>query len=156
MLRNGLRTVVALGFAAVFDVLFYIVVIGINVDDLLGSLPRFIGLVVIVPIALLATISGIYLPFNRLKVIFSKANISVKRYWLFFPLKFDTISNREITSIGIRKSGSTGAGVDKVTHYELYVLTNNKKKITIAENIDGEDTANHLKDYISERLLETV
>lgn len=40
-----------------------------------------------------------------------------------------------------------------IKHYKIIVHTHKHKKITIAEDIDGEDLANQLKGFVCKRLL---
>ncbi len=40
-----------------------------------------------------------------------------------------------------------------IKHFKLIVHSKNHKKVTIAEDIDGEQIAEQLKEFISKRLL---
>ena len=56
----------------------------------------------------------------------------------------------------VRKTHPTlGQGVNQIKHYQVIAHTTKDKKVTIAEDIDGEDLANQLKDFICKRLLIT-
>ena len=103
-------------------------------------------------IGLLATIACIYLPFNNLTTILKNRNIKTRRCWLFFPIKNNSIRSDEIKGIEVKSTGSTGQGVKQIKHYKLIVTTKTFDTVTIAEDIDGEDLAHQLKDFICKKL----
>jgi hypothetical protein len=76
----------------------------------------------------------------------------VTRRLLFFPVFSRLLNTRDITRLSIKRSGSTGQGVDKILHFKLMAHDNSGKTVTIAEDLDGEDVAAHFRDYIAHRL----
>ncbi|MCP4984033.1 MAG: hypothetical protein GY935_26460, partial [Gammaproteobacteria bacterium] len=49
-------------------------------------------------------------------------------------------------------SGSTGQGADKIEHFKIHAVDTGGKKVTLAEDIDGEDVAMHFRDYLAQRM----
>lgn len=58
----------------------------------------------------------------------------------------------QVRHLAIKRTGSTGQGVDKVEHFKLIAVDNQQNKITIAEDLDGQDVAQHFCDYLAERI----
>jgi hypothetical protein len=107
-------------------------------------------------VAIVASIATIYLLFNNLRVRIRTGEIKVLRRLLFFPLFSRSLIPTEISHLSIKRSGSTGQGVDKLQHFKLLAHDLNGKKVTLAEDIDGEDVAGHFRDYLAQRMnLET-
>ena len=108
-------------------------------------------------VGLFASIAVIYLPFNNLTTtIFTQGverKIKTLRRLFIFPIKYNVTQASEIKKIEVKSSGSTGQGVKQIKHYKLIAHTQTFKKVTIAEDIDGEDLAHQLKDFMSKRLL---
>jgi len=63
------------------------------------------------------------------------------------------IREDEIKGIEVKSTGSTGQGVKQIKHYKLMVKTKTFDTVTIAEDIDGEDLAHQLKDFICKKLF---
>jgi hypothetical protein len=91
-----------------------------------------------------------------LSVQINPDRVSVSRRLLFFPVFSRLLNTRDITGLSIKRSGSTGQGVDKMLHFKLLAHDSSGKTLTLAEDLDGEDVAAHFRDYIAHRLnLET-
>ena len=58
----------------------------------------------------------------------------------------------DISHLAIKRSGSTGQGADKIEHYKIHAVDNGGKKVTLAEDIDGEDVATHFRDFLAQRI----
>jgi len=119
------------GFMAIFMVLF--------------GLPFF-------GVALVASIATVYLLFNNLQVKISLGEISVLRRLLFIPIYRRKLNRSDISHLSIKRSGSTGQGVDKIEHFKISAHDKHHKAITIAEDIDGKDVASHFRDYLAQRI----
>jgi len=62
------------------------------------------------------------------------------------------ISATDISYLSIKRSGSSGQGVNKVMHFKLLAQDKKGKSVTIAEDLDGKDVAGHYRDYLAQRL----
>ena len=58
----------------------------------------------------------------------------------------------DIAGLSIKRSGSTRQGVDKIEHFKVHAQLKKGGKVTLAEDIDGEDVATHLADYLARRI----
>ena len=103
-------------------------------------------------VALVAMLATIYLPFNNLRVYIRPGEIAVLRRLLFIPVYRRVLSRNEISRLSIKRSGSTGQGVNKVEHFKIHAHDNKGGKVTLAEDIDGEDIASHFRDYLAQRI----
>lgn len=153
MFRNKLLTLFSLFFAAGFDFAAY----QINFAFADEGVMAVFMLVFSIPFALVglvATIAAVYLPFNNLTVTLSNRQITVMRRLLFIPIYYRSFSYHDIRRIEIKSIGSTGATRETkmVKHYKLVAVTKNQSRFTIAEDIDGDTTAQHLKHFIADRL----
>lgn len=150
MFRNKMLTIFAAIFAGGFGFASYSM-IDFGSDGGFGVL---IGLFSIpfVLVALVASIATFYLPFNNLRVTIQPGQITILRRLLFVPVFYRQLNTGEISHLSIKRSGSTGQGVDKVEHFKLRAHDQAGKTITLAEDLDGEDVAGHFRDYIAQRL----
>lgn len=155
MFRNKWLTLFALIFAGGFDFAAYSINQGFDVGGVMA-----IGMLVFsLPFALvglLATIAVIYLPFNNLKVTLTHQKLSALRRLLFIPIAYHVMHNRDIRNILIKSTGSTGSGARQIKHYSLVVQDKAGRQFTIAEDIDGQDLAEQLKQFIAKRLGVTI
>jgi len=151
MFRNKMLTIFAAIFAGTFGFGSYSM---ISMAFASGGFGIFIGLFCIpfLLVAIVATIAMIYLAFNSLSVTIRPEGVAVSRRLLFFPVFSRLLSASDIRRLSIKSSGSTGQGVDKISHFKLLAHDNNGKTVTIAEDLDGEDVASHFRDYLSRRL----
>jgi hypothetical protein len=58
--------------------------------------------------------------------------------------------------LSIKRSGSTGKGVDKIEHFKIRAQDKQGSNVTLAEDIDGEDVATHFRDYLAQRIVVAV
>ncbi|MCZ6881813.1 MAG: hypothetical protein O7F15_02250, partial [Gammaproteobacteria bacterium] len=79
-------------------------------------------------------------------------SVSVVRRLLFLPVFSRLLETGEITHLSIKRSGSTGQGVDKILHFKLLAHDHRGKSLTIAEDLDGKDVATHFRDYIAHHM----
>ncbi|MGI1678656.1 MAG: hypothetical protein K6L75_08000 [Cellvibrionaceae bacterium] len=152
MFRNKLLTV----FALIFSLGFGFAVFGINGGmgdgfkfDGFFSLLSLLFSLPFVLVSLFATIAVIYLPFNNLSVTLSRQKIKIIRRLLFIPVYIKTLPITDVSQLMIKKSGSTGQGIHKVEHYKILAVTREHKKVTVAEDVNGQDLAEHFKNYLS-------
>jgi hypothetical protein len=75
------------------------------------------------------------------------------RRLLFIPVFYKRLEAGSISYLSIKRSGSTGQGVDKIEHFKLLANDRWGKSVTIAEDLDGEDVAGHFRDYLAQRLI---
>lgn len=111
----------------------------------LFSLPFFL-------VALIASIAMIYLLFNNLRVEITSGTITVLRRLLFIPILQRQLNISDISHLSVKRSGSTGQGVDKIEHFKLQLHDNSGKSLTLAEDLDGKDVATHFCNYLAQRL----
>ena len=103
-------------------------------------------------VAIAASAAALYLPFNRLVVRIDRHRIRTLRSWLYLPVRSRKLAMNQVRHLAIKRTGSTGQGVDKVEHFKLIAVDNQQNKITIAEDLDGQDVAQHFCDYLAERI----
>jgi len=151
MFRNKFLTLFAAIFAAGFGFACYSMVAEISGGGLSGifmalfAIPFFL-------VALVAAFVTIYLPFNNLSVSIQPGEVSVLRRLLVFPVYRRQLQRGDISHLAIKRSGSTGQGADKIEHYKIHAVDTRGKKVTLAEDIDGEDVAMHFRDYLAQRI----
>ncbi len=119
-----------------------------------GGFGIFVGMfsVPFVLVAAVASIATVYLLFNNLRVRIAHNELTVLRRLLFIPVFFRRLKVTDISYLTIKSTGSTGQGVNKVGHFKVLAHDRNGKKVTLAEDIDGEDVAGHFRDYLAGRL----
>jgi hypothetical protein len=151
MFRNKLLT----GFSTVFAVGFSFAsyhMIGMSLEgDAFGVVIGLFSLPFIV-VAVLTSLASVYLLFNNLRVRIARSEITVLRRLLFVPVFFRRLRVNEISHLSIKRSGSTGEGVKRITHFKVLAHDRQGRKLTLAEDIDGEDVAGHFRDYLARRL----
>ena len=151
MFRNKFLTLFAMIFAGGFGFASYSMAGMASGGGLFGiiitifSIPFFL-------VALVATIAAIYLPFNNLRVNIEPGEVSVLRRLLFIPIYRRQLRRDEFSHLSIKRSGSTGQGVDKIEHFKINAQDKQGRKVTLAEDIDGEDVAVHFRDYLAQRI----
>ena len=151
MFRNKVLTVFAAFFAGGFGFASYSMADMASGGGLFGIFITIFGIPFFL-VALVATIATIYLPFNNLVVDIESGRVSVLRRILFIPVYRRRLQRGEISCLSIKRSGSTGQGVDKVEHFKVRAEDKQGGKVTLAEDIDGEDVATHLRDYLAQRI----
>lgn len=151
MFRNKVLTVFALIFAGVFGFATYSMYTSFGGHGFAG----IFVMVFSIPFALVALIAGIsviYLPLNNLSVSIAQGTVKAVRRLFIFPIQYNTIPSNEIKYLETKRSGSTGQGSKKIEHFKVILNTIHSKKITIAEDIDGQDLASQFKEFISSRI----
>lgn len=151
MFRNKVLTLFAAIFGGGFGFACY------SMSDMASGGGLFAIFIVIFAIpfflvALFASIAALYLPFNNLRVIVQPGTVSVLRRWLFIPVYRRVLQRGDIAHLAIKRSGSTGQGVDKIEHFKIRAEDQRGSKVTLAEDIDGEDVATHFRDYLAQRI----
>ncbi len=149
--RNKVLSLVALFFGGAFSAATYGILSSVNSS----SLYTIISLIFSLPFALVGLIgicAAIYLPLNNLRVTIAKGRISVLRRLLFIPLLFKDFAAAEISDCTVKKSGSSGQGVNKKEYYKIVAHTVDGKNVTISEGICGLGVAQQFKEYIHRRI----
>ena len=155
MFRNKLLTLFATIFAAGFGFASYSMADMASAGGLFGIFITIFGIPFFL-VTLLATIAAVYLAFNNLVVDIVPGEVSVLRRLLLIPIYWRHLQRGEISHLSIKRSGSTGQGVSKIEHFKIQAQDNQGKRITLAEDIDGEDVATHFRDYLAQRMLVAV
>ena len=85
---------------------------------------------------------------------FSKVEgtVTVLRRLLFIPILQRQLNVSNISHLSVKRSGSTGQGVDKIEHFKLQLHDKSGKSLTLAEDLDGKDVATHFCNYLAQRL----
>jgi hypothetical protein len=151
MFRNKILTLFSGVFAGGFGFACYSMIDFGNSDGGFGILIGIFSIPFIL-VALLASMATIYLPFNNLRVTIRSDQITILRRLLFIPIFYRQLNAGAISHLSIKRSGSTGQGVDKIGHFKLLAHDQKGKAVTLAEDLDGEDVASHFRDYIAQRL----
>jgi hypothetical protein len=148
MFRNRLLTLFAALFAGGFGFASSQMA-GMALEG--GVMAIFIGLLSapFVLVAIAASLATIYLPFNNLRVRIARNDITVLRRLLFVPILHRRLRVADVLHLSIKRSGSTGQGVDKIRHFKVLAHDRRGGKVTLAEDIDGEDEAGHFRDYLA-------
>jgi len=151
MFRNRLLTLFAAIFAGGFGFACYSMFETMSGGGLFGifnaifAIPFFL-------VALVATIAAVYLPFNNLSVSIQPGEVSVLRRLLVIPVYRRQLHRGDISHLSIKRSGSTGQGIDKIEHFKIHAVDTRGGKVTLAEDIDGEDVAMHFRDFLAQRI----
>jgi hypothetical protein len=151
MFRNKFLTLFAAIFAAGFGFACYSMIDMMSGGGLFGifiaifSIPFFL-------VALVAACATVYLPFNNLSVSIQPGEVSVLRRLLVFPVYRRQLQRGDISHLAIKRSGSMGQGADKIEHYKIHAVDSGGGKLTVAEDIDGEEVAKHFRDYLAQRI----
>jgi hypothetical protein len=103
-------------------------------------------------VALIASMAMIYLLFNNLRVDITSGTVTVLRRLLFIPILHRQLDVGDISHLSVKRSGSTGQGVDKIEHFKLQLHDNAGKSLTLAEDLDSKDVATHFCNYLAQRL----
>ena len=151
MFRNKGLTLFAAIFAGGFGFASYMMFDSVSGGGFFGVLIAVFSIPFVL-VALVAAIATVYLPLNNLRVRIEPGGVAVRRRLLFFPIFQRELHREQISHLSIKRSGSTGQGVNKVEHYKIYAHDNNGGKMTLAEDIDGEDVALHFRDYLAQRI----
>jgi len=151
MFRNKFLTLFAAIFAGGFGFASYSMADMASGGGLFGIFITIFGIPFFL-VALVAAIAAVYLPLNNLKVDIESGEVTVLRRLLFIPVYRRQLRRDDIAHLGIKRSGSTGQGVDKVEHFKIRAEDKQGNKVTLAEDIDGEDVAAHLRDYLAQRV----
>ena len=151
MFRNKFLTLFAAIFAGGFGFACYSMVDMISGGGLFGlfiaifAIPFFL-------VALVAVCATIYLPFNNLSVSIQPGEVSVMRRLTVIPVYRRQLQRGDISHLSIKRSGSMGQGVDKIEHFKIHAVDTRGGKVTLAEDIDGEDVAIHFRDFLAQRI----
>jgi hypothetical protein len=150
MFRNKALTLFSSVFAAGFGFASYSMI-----SDFGAGVMGVVIMIFSIPfviIGLVAAIATIYLPLNNLKVVIGNGTLQVTRRLFIIPIRRYQVANYDVTRLEVARSGSTGQGSRKVMHFKISAHTKDQKKITIAEDVDGEDLANAFKGFLERKL----
>lgn len=151
MFRNKFLSLFSSIFAGGFGFASYSMIGAATEGGLLGIATALFSIPFLL-VALVASLATIYLSFNNLHVAINSSGATVLRRLLFLPIYRRSLHRNEISHLSIKRSGSTGQGVDKIEHFKLKAHDKNGGTLTLAEDLDGEDVSGHFRDYIAQRL----
>jgi predicted RNA-binding protein with TRAM domain len=150
------RNKILIMFLAIFSGGFGFASLSIIMSALGGGVMGIVMWVFSVPflcVAIISTIAFVYVAFNNLRVNIKAGSVTVLRRLLFIPILKRQLHSDDIASLSIKRTGSTGSGVDEVEHFNILVHDKKGKKVTLAEDIDGEVAAESFKEYLHTRLI---
>jgi hypothetical protein len=150
MFRNKALTLIALVFAAGFGFASYSMATEFG-GDAMGILVMIFSIPFAI-VGLLSAMAAIYLPLNNLRVAIGNGTLQVTRRLFIVPIRRHQLASYDVTRLEVKRSGSTGQGSRMVTHYKIAAHTKDEKKITIAEDVDGEDLAYAYKAFLERKL----
>ena len=101
--------------------------------------------------ALAALGVALYLPFNELDVRVSRQQIRCTRRWLGITLSHREFSPAQMTGIELEKGSTTTAGNKTTVRYGLVARLSSKRRVKIAEGIDGQSAARALRNLFMEQ-----
>jgi len=151
MFRNMPFTLIAAIFAGAFGFGSYMMIGSALKGGIFGLLIGLFSLPFLL-VAVAASIATIYLPLNNMRVHIRRNEVTVLRRLLFVPVFHRQLAVTDIAYLAIKRSGSTGQGVDKIEHFKLQAHDQAGKSVTLAEDLDGEDVAAHFRDFLARRL----
>ena len=151
MFRNRFLTLFAATFAGGFGFACYSMFETTSGGGLFGIFIAIFAIPFLL-VALVAACATIYLPFNNLSVSIQPGEVSVLRRLTVIPVYRRQLQRADISHLSIKRSGSTGQGVDKIEHFKIYAVDTRGGKLTLAEDIDGEDVAMHFRDFLAQRI----
>ncbi len=99
-------------------------------------------------VALFTAVAAIYLPLANLKVIINSEQIQVLKRWSFIPIYIGSMKVSKLKNINILRTGSVGSGVNKIESFKLQITNNIGQTMTIAEDVEGKDTALQFAEYL--------
>ena len=150
MFRNKALTLFASVFAAGFGYASYSMLTDFG-DGAMGVVVMIFSIPFAI-VGLLATMAVIYLPLNNLRVAIGHGSLQVTRRLFVVPIRRHQLVSHEVTRLEVKRSGSTGQGRKMLTHFKMTAHTRDNKKITIAEDIDGEELAYSFKAFLERKL----
>ena len=150
MFRNKFLTLIAAIFAGGFGFATYSMAATASKGGLFGIAIGVFGLPFAL-VALISTIATIYLIFNNLHVTINPGSVHIVRRLLFIPVFQRSLERHQISHLLIKKSGSTGQGVDRVEHYKIKLQDKKGHSATIAEDLDGKEVALQFAEYLAQR-----
>lgn len=151
MLRHKTLTLFSLLFAGGFGFASFSIISefggggGFGIIALLFSLPFAL-------VGFLAALLSIYLPLSNLRVEIGNGTLKVTHRLFIVPIRRFLLPVYDITRLETKRSGSTTLGKNTVVQFSIQAHTRDGKKITIAEDIDGETLATAFKNYLEKRL----
>lgn len=151
MFRNKILTV----FALIFGVGFGGATIAINSDFSFSSMWQIGSALFSLPFAavgLIGLISGIYLLLNRLHISIKDGHVTILRTLFIIPIYYKKIDKFKVKELTLKNTGSSGQGTKKNEYFKIQLNSDTGEKITIAETINGKDTAQHFRNYLLQRI----
>ena len=151
MFRNKFLIIFAAIFAGGFGFASITMILSAFSGGVMGIIMGLFSLPFLL-VAVVSVVTFIYMAFNNLRVQINSSGVNVLRRLLFIPIYRRQLSRQEIAHLSIKRSGSTGQGIDKVEHFKILAEDKLGKSFAIAEDIDGEVAAEHFKEYLARRL----
>jgi hypothetical protein len=151
MFRNKILTVFAVIFAGGFGFASYSMLSELSPNGFFGVFIGFFSIPFVL-VALIATIATIYLPLNNLRVTIGRNQVTILRRLLFIPIYYRQLVWSDIDHLTLKRSGSTGQGVDKIEHFKVKAKLKRGGTVTLAEDLDGDTAAGHFRDFLAQRL----
>lgn len=110
----------------------------------------FSGLFILVGALIL--LAGLWLAFNRLRVILGAQTVITERYFLGLPLFSRRAARADLVALERRQSMSANNGERTTVWYSIVLLTQDGRKLTVADTVRGSALSLALGRQIGERL----
>ncbi len=152
MLGNKILTLFCFIFGTCFSAVSYGLIRSI---DHFGFVDIVMGIIAF-PFACSAVfcmIATFNLIFHNLKVTFTRHQIHIRHRLFFIPVWYCFVDYKDVKTLKVKRSGSTGQGTGKTEHFKIIAQTRQNKKLTLARNINGKETAASVKDWLLDRIL---
>jgi len=95
---------------------------------------------------------GLWLAFNRLRVILGAQEVLTQRYWLGLPLYSRRVARRDIVSLQRKQTMSSNNGEKTTVWYSIVLLTRDGRRITVVDTVRGPALSQSLGQQIAARL----
>ena len=147
MFRNWPLTIIALIFAGFFGGISTAILLNFGSTSGWGILGTIISLPFLL-VGIFCSVATIYVPLNNLRITIRRNQLIILRRLLFVPILFKQLASQQVKEFAVERSGSTGQGIKKVEHYKIRAVCFSGSRYTIAEDIDGQELAEQLRDYL--------
>lgn len=65
--------------------------------------------------------------------------LKILRRLFVIPVYHKALYAGDVKEFAVKRSGSQGQGADKVEHFTIMAVTHRNQKVTVAEDVEGED-----------------
>lgn len=95
---------------------------------------------------------GLWLAFNRLRVILGAQAVITQRYWLGLPLYSRRVARGDIVGLQRKQTMSSNNGEKTTVWYSIVLLTRDGRRLTVVDTVRGPALSQSLGQQIAARL----